>query len=69
MTFPPFTRIRSTVEPMMLTFFPHGGQGAARRNAWSAMSNDATTARARRDAAAVMERAVERAARQAQAAL
>jgi hypothetical protein len=65
-TFPSFTRIRTTIEPMVLTLFPHGGQGAARRNAWSAMSSDAAKARARRDAAAVMDRAIEHAARKAQ---
>jgi hypothetical protein len=42
---------------------PSGGQLHARRNAWTAMSQDVSRARVRRDAEAEMQRAVDRAAR------
>ena len=42
----------------LLFLLPHGGQNAARRNAWSSMSVDAARARARREAAVAMTRAV-----------
>jgi hypothetical protein len=47
-----------TLQSLVLLAAPHGGQQSARRNAWAAMSADATRARARRDADAAMDRAV-----------
>lgn len=42
-------------------FFPEGGQRTARRNAWAAMSNNASRARDRREADAAISAAVARA--------
>ena len=61
MPFPSLTRTTSQLQSVALTLLPHGGQGTARRNAWSAMSADAATARSRREADFAMERAVLRA--------
>ena len=38
------------LQTAVLALLPHGGQRAARRNAWAGMSSDAATARARREA-------------------
>jgi hypothetical protein len=46
---------------MMIAFtriFPEGGQGTARRNAWAAMSTNASRARDRREADAAVIAAV-----------
>jgi hypothetical protein len=51
-------RTASTSQAALLFVLPHGGQNLARRNAWASMSVDAARARARRDAAAAMTRAV-----------
>lgn len=74
MTFPSFTPSRTTVSraattagTLFLAVLPHGGQGTARRNAWRAMSSDATLARARRDADQAVDRAAARAASRAAA--
>jgi nanoRNase/pAp phosphatase (c-di-AMP/oligoRNAs hydrolase) len=40
--------------------FPEGGQGTARRNAWAAMSSNATRARDRREADAAITAALAR---------
>jgi hypothetical protein len=40
--------------------FPEGGQRTARRNAWAAMSNNATRARDRREADAAIAAALTR---------
>jgi hypothetical protein len=40
--------------------FPEGGQGTARRNAWAAMSTNASRARDRREADAAMAAALNR---------
>jgi len=40
--------------------FPEGGQATARRNAWAAMSNNASWARDRREADAAMAAALSR---------
>jgi hypothetical protein len=58
-------RIRPLLEKALLTALPDGGQVAARRNAWSAMSQDAVHARARRDARAALAAAHRRARRAA----
>ncbi len=61
MTFPPFiavARTAGTFQNLTLALLPHGGQGAARRNAWSAVSEDAVRARARREAERAMDHAV-----------
>ncbi len=50
--------VQGVVRDVVLTALPHGGQRAARRNAWSSMSADATMARARREAAAALAHAV-----------
>jgi hypothetical protein len=50
-----------TLESMLLTVAPHGGQRDARRNAWAAMSADAQLARQRREADDAMARAAMRA--------
>ena len=42
------------VQQALLAAFPHGGQGAARRNAWAGMSEGAARARARREAEAAV---------------
>jgi hypothetical protein len=47
---------RTTVS-LLLFAVPHGGQQAARRNAWACMSADASRARGRRDADAAFLRA------------
>jgi len=61
--FPMVTRSATRMQSLLLTVLPHGGQGAARRNAWAAMSADAVQSRARRDAEIAVDRAVMRAAR------
>ena len=53
MTFPlarSVVRSTSRLQDLTLTVLPHGGQRSARRNAWAAMSADATLARSRREA-------------------
>ena len=55
-------RIPRTIEGLALFALPHGGQQAARRNAWAAMAADSTRARARREADAAMTAAVSTAA-------
>jgi predicted nucleic acid-binding Zn ribbon protein len=47
--------IGSTARTAFLFAMPHGGQRAARTNAWASMSADATRARARREAALAVE--------------
>ena len=47
----------ATLESLVLTVMPHGGQRSARRNAWASMSSDAAWARNRRDAEAALDRA------------
>jgi hypothetical protein len=49
-----------TLESLALTLLPHGGQGAARRNAWAAMAADSSRARDRHEAQLAMSRAVRR---------
>lgn len=61
MDLPLVRRAARSLESALMTALPHGGQGAARRNAWAAMSTDATQARARREADLAMDRAVARA--------
>jgi len=39
------------VQDLYLVLVPHGGQHAARRNAWAAMASDNARMRARREAA------------------
>lgn len=56
------------IQQLVLTVFPHGGQGHARRNAWAGMVSDASIARNRRDADAAMALAADR-YRQARRAL
>jgi hypothetical protein len=51
-------RTSRTVEGLLLLALPHGGQQAARRNAWASMAADSARARARREADAAMTRAV-----------
>ena len=51
-------RIPRTLEGLALFALPHGGQQAARRNAWASMAEDATRARARREADAALTAAV-----------
>ena len=51
-------RTSLTVEGLVLLALPHGGQQAARRNAWASMAADSARARARREADAAMNRAV-----------
>lgn len=67
MNFPFVIRTARSVESAFMTLLPHGGQGAARRNAWSAMAADTTRSRARRDADLAMDRAVARAVRRSAA--
>ena len=50
----------STVQELLLQTLPHGGQRGARRNAWAAMSADASLARARREAATALDAATTR---------
>ena len=40
----------STLTTLAALVAPHGGQGTARRNAWSAMAEGSARARARREA-------------------
>ena len=66
----PITTIRRTsraVEGLVLFALPHGGQQAARRNAWAGMAADSARARARRDADLAMSRAISAASRTAAA--
>lgn len=58
----PSSRTALNVQSLVMAVVPHGGQRSARRNAWASMSSDAVRARARRDAALAMDRAVSRAA-------
>ena len=58
-------RTSRTVEGLVLLALPHGGQQAARRNAWASMAADSARARARREADAAMSRAVTAAGRTA----
>jgi hypothetical protein len=51
-------RTASTAQSLLLLTLPHGGQEAARRNAWASMSADVARARARVEADAAMDRAV-----------
>ena len=51
---PSLTRAAATAQQVLLQTLPHGGQRAARRNAWASMSADAAMARARREAAAAL---------------
>lgn len=60
MPVPFLSRTATSVQTLALTLVPHGGQGGARRNAWAAMSADASTARSRREADQAMAHAVER---------
>jgi hypothetical protein len=48
------TALPSLVQDLLLVALPAGGQKAARRNAWSAMSADASRARGRREAEAAL---------------
>jgi hypothetical protein len=57
-------RAARSLENATMALLPHGGQGAARRNAWSSMAHDVTRSRARRDADLAMDRAVSRARQQ-----
>jgi hypothetical protein len=61
-------RVTAQLESLVLAVLPHGGQRSARRNAWASMSQDAVTARGRREADAAMQRAVAMAAHPAAAA-
>ena len=58
-------RTSLTVEGLVLLALPHGGQQAARRNAWASMAADSARARARREADAAMNRVVASAGRTA----
>jgi hypothetical protein len=55
----------SLAQSLLLAVAPHGGQHAARRNAWAAMVADAQRGRARREAADALDAADRRAAPQA----
>jgi hypothetical protein len=55
--------IPTLVQELVLAALPYGGQRTARRNAWTAMAQDAARARARRDALAVLAAAQRRALR------
>jgi hypothetical protein len=46
--------MQELVRNLVMAFWPDGGQGAARRNAWAAMAADAKRARLRAEAAAFM---------------
>lgn len=61
MTIPSFTRTASQIQTLALTVLPHGGQHAARKNAWAAMSEGNMRAKARTEADSAMARAVARA--------
>jgi hypothetical protein len=52
-----------SIQQLLMIAFPHGGQGHARRNAWAGMAQDASVARARREADLAMAAAVDRARR------
>ena len=54
---------RTTSQGLILLAFPHGGQHAARRNAWASMSGDSARARGRREATTALDTALDRAAR------
>jgi hypothetical protein len=58
MTLPTLRTTTRTLEGLLLLALPHGGQQAARRNAWAGMAADSALARARREADAAMDRAV-----------
>jgi hypothetical protein len=51
-------RTTNTIQGLALLALPHGGQQVARRNAWASMSADSTRARARREAAVAINRAI-----------
>jgi hypothetical protein len=53
----------SRLQDLTLALLPHGGQSTARRNAWTAMSADATLARSRREAELAVAAAAARAER------
>jgi hypothetical protein len=55
--------IPSLVQDLILSALPAGGQRAARRNAWAAMSAGSARARGRREADAAMAAALLRAER------
>jgi hypothetical protein len=62
-TFPSFTALARTtgqLQSLALTMLPHGGQRSARRNAWAAMSSDATQARTRREVEVAVASAIAR---------
>ena len=67
MTVPFLFRTTTQVQSFALALLPHGGQGAARRNAWSAMAADLTHARSRHEAELAVHHAALRAQRQARA--
>ena len=59
----PLPAPRSTgrrLQATALLLMPHGGQRAARQNAWRAMVDDAALARARREAVAAVAEATAR---------
>jgi hypothetical protein len=47
--------MQETVRSLVVAFWPDGGQGRARRNAWSAMAADTKRARDRATAEAVVQ--------------
>ena len=49
--------VARTVQSLALLALPHGGQRAARQNAWASMSADAAWARNRREAWLAIDRA------------
>jgi hypothetical protein len=51
----PTAALGAVARALVLTVLPHGGQLAARRNAWAAMAADAAHARASREAQAALE--------------
>jgi hypothetical protein len=67
-TFPSFTRTASQIQGLALAVLPHGGQHAARKNAWAAMSEGSARARMRTEADAAMSRAAALSARKAASA-
>ncbi len=52
--------LASLVQDLLLVALPAGGQSAARRNAWAAMSEGSARARGRREADRAMEEAAAR---------
>lgn len=58
-TLPRLTLINS--RELAMTLLPHGGQRAARQNAWAGMSADLAMSKARREAEAAMDVATARA--------